>query len=269
MSADPTNPKELAALLRRVSVWLENPDTRPATVQHLINDLDTSADALDRVSGLAEGPRFYRTTYTFEVLSESPIGDCVSLEGLAEACDTGDCVGRFGETVATELTGPEAVSALYEFGSEPGFFQLAESGRLLRDHVVALLSSQGTPCLETALRGEEDRPDMRARVEAQFCQGFTPDRPIAGTWTDVSDNDAFKADPAAARFLAKIREVAKDRLGDYEAFRDDAIRYIDQMDQADTVPDGPVEAMIEAIRHPDQDDVAAILGQCERIAADF
>ena len=57
--------------------------------------------------------------------------------------------------------------------------------------IVALLSAQGTACPETALVGDEDTPEERAKVEAEIVPG--PDAPVAGTWTDVSDNEAVRA----------------------------------------------------------------------------
>jgi hypothetical protein len=60
----------------------------------------------------------------------------------------------------------------------------------MNQHVVALLSQQGTACLETALYGEDDTPANRLRIEADICPR-DPDPPVPGTWTDVSDNDAF------------------------------------------------------------------------------
>lgn len=55
--------------------------------------------------------------------------------------------------------------------------------------LYALVSEQGTACAETVLIGDEcNNPAVRAAIERQFCTG-KPDAPIAGTWTDVSDND--------------------------------------------------------------------------------
>lgn len=71
--------------------------------------------------------KFYKTTVTFEVLSEEPI-NCTDLETLNEQTQGGDWVGHFGETVEVELTAKEAADALYEFGSEPGFFKLDDDG---------------------------------------------------------------------------------------------------------------------------------------------
>jgi hypothetical protein len=59
-----------------------------------------------------------------------------------------------------------------------------------RYRIIALLSAQGTACLETALSGDDDTPERRASVELACCTDDT-DAPIPGTWTDVSDNEAF------------------------------------------------------------------------------
>jgi hypothetical protein len=73
--------------------------------------------------------KFYRTTFIYEVLSEDePVDNCLDLGTLREVTHYGDCVGRFGETRVNELTGKEAADALYEFGSEPGFFLLDDEG---------------------------------------------------------------------------------------------------------------------------------------------
>lgn len=59
----------------------------------------------------------------------------------------------------------------------------------------ALLSSQGTACLETVLTAEEYAEPMRRRAaenRARHTPG--PDAPQPGTWTDVSDNDAIVGD---------------------------------------------------------------------------
>lgn len=59
----------------------------------------------------------------------------------------------------------------------------------MKRKLYALVSDQGTACAETLLIGADGtRPAMRAAIERAFCTG-KPDAPIAGTWTDVSDND--------------------------------------------------------------------------------
>lgn len=71
--------------------------------------------------------KFYRYVYRYEVLSEDPLADA-SLSELQSLCDEGPCVGRFLENEEKKLTAKQAVKALYDTGSEPGFFQLNEKG---------------------------------------------------------------------------------------------------------------------------------------------
>ena len=59
--------------------------------------------------------------------------------------------------------------------------------------IVALLNNQGTACAETALYGIDDTSEARQRIEAEFCTGKI-DAPIAGTWIDVSENEALKVE---------------------------------------------------------------------------
>jgi len=67
--------------------------------------------------------KFYRTRFVYEVLSEEPLGE-ITLGSLEEMCDSGSCVGRWGGSTEKKLNGRQAADALYDFGSEPGFFML-------------------------------------------------------------------------------------------------------------------------------------------------
>ena len=71
--------------------------------------------------------KFYKTRFTYEVLSEEPLGE-VTLESLAEMCDSGSCVGRWWDSKEKKLDGKEAADALCDFGGEPGFFMLDDDG---------------------------------------------------------------------------------------------------------------------------------------------
>jgi hypothetical protein len=71
--------------------------------------------------------KFYRTRFTVEVLSEEPIAE-MSLEDVAYACNDGPCVAGCFESLQTEIDAKQAADALYEFGSDPGFFQLNADG---------------------------------------------------------------------------------------------------------------------------------------------
>ena len=72
--------------------------------------------------------KFYKTIFTFEVLSEKRLPGDLDLVDINQMTYDGNCVGRFGETRVIRLSGKEAADALYEFGSEPGFFQLDDDG---------------------------------------------------------------------------------------------------------------------------------------------
>lgn len=79
--------------------------------------------------------KFYKTTFVYEVLSDAPLGGDYELTELDAMTDSGDCVGRFGETVQVELTPKQMADALHAFGSEPGFFCLGDDGedRLMQE----------------------------------------------------------------------------------------------------------------------------------------
>ena len=77
-------------------------------------------------------PRFYKTAFTYEVLSEGPLGD-VELVDIAEMCDSGPCVGRFGPIKARAMSPIQMADALAQFGSEPGFFGLNANGMVVED----------------------------------------------------------------------------------------------------------------------------------------
>jgi hypothetical protein len=82
---------------------------------------------------LTKPKSFYKTVYTFEVLSEEPLEGPFDLADLDRMTDEGDCVGRFTNTEQTELTAKEVAAALIAFGSEPGFFQLDDMGNDLSE----------------------------------------------------------------------------------------------------------------------------------------
>ncbi len=82
----------------------------------------------------SEDKKFYKRVFKFEVLSEEPLTGDPDLSDLDAMTDTGDCVGRFLEDDGNEtLTGAQMAKALYEAGSEPGFFQLDDDGNIDED----------------------------------------------------------------------------------------------------------------------------------------
>jgi len=73
-------------------------------------------------------PKYFKTTFTYSVLSEDPLPDCLTLEQIHVLTHYEDCVGQFVSTTQEELTPKQTAEALYAFGSEPGFFQLNDDG---------------------------------------------------------------------------------------------------------------------------------------------
>jgi len=77
--------------------------------------------------------KFHKTVFTFEVLSEEPINDPVSLDTLDYQTTEGHWSGRFLDTTRKVLDGPAAAKALMEQGSDPEFFRLSNEGEDLED----------------------------------------------------------------------------------------------------------------------------------------
>ena len=80
------------------------------------------------MSDIAKKKTFYKTTYTFSVLSEDPVRNGMSLEDVLYECSEGDMVGAEESSVVENLTGKEMADALYSASSEPGFFGLDDDG---------------------------------------------------------------------------------------------------------------------------------------------
>lgn len=75
------------------------------------------------------GRKFYKTIFQFEVLSEEPIEDPVTLEQIHSETQEGRWSGRFLETAQKVLTGKQAAKALIAQGSDPEFLRLTEDGK--------------------------------------------------------------------------------------------------------------------------------------------
>jgi len=71
--------------------------------------------------------KFYRTVYTFEMLTEEP-PESMSLESIAYETTEGHASGMFLETDTREVTGRDMAELLQSQGSDPEFFQLTEDG---------------------------------------------------------------------------------------------------------------------------------------------
>ena len=72
--------------------------------------------------------KFFKTTITFEVLTQEPIPDGMLLESIIANTIHGDYVGKQPTFETKELNGEQTVEELMESGSEPDFFQLDFDG---------------------------------------------------------------------------------------------------------------------------------------------
>jgi hypothetical protein len=72
--------------------------------------------------------KFYRTVIQYEILSEEPIDDPISLEAIANECDEGGWSGQFLDTKHETLNATQTVKALIKQGSDPEFFNLNMDG---------------------------------------------------------------------------------------------------------------------------------------------
>ena len=75
----------------------------------------------------------HRTTITLTVLSEQEIPFGMELSDIIAEADDGDYVMTETRQLGEKLTGKEMADALYEAGSDPGFFNLNDSGDLIEE----------------------------------------------------------------------------------------------------------------------------------------
>jgi len=71
--------------------------------------------------------KFYKTTFSFEVLPEEPIPDMDLSDILAECVAGGYSLGDIRRK-QKQLDGKKCAAELLAQGSDPGFFQLDEEG---------------------------------------------------------------------------------------------------------------------------------------------
>lgn len=72
--------------------------------------------------------KFTKQRIVVEVLREDDNPVPTDLYALAHIIDEGDGVGRVLDPTVEYLTPKQMADELYEFGSEPGFFQLDDDG---------------------------------------------------------------------------------------------------------------------------------------------
>ncbi len=76
--------------------------------------------------------KFYETTYTIKVLSESPIDGNMDVHTVLNETIDGDLVLKSVDSKAKTLTPKQVVKALLDAGSEPAFFSLDTKGNEFR-----------------------------------------------------------------------------------------------------------------------------------------
>jgi len=73
--------------------------------------------------------KFYKTTYTFTVLSEDqPPSSNMDLKDIIYECEDGGWSGAISSYSSVELSGPEMAIELSNQGSSPEFFDLDDDG---------------------------------------------------------------------------------------------------------------------------------------------
>lgn len=79
---------------------------------------------------MANKKKIYRTIFRFEVLSEEPIEESMSLKDIAYETQEGHMSGQFLENQITNevLVGGAAVKAVKNQGSDPEFFMMNDKG---------------------------------------------------------------------------------------------------------------------------------------------
>lgn len=78
---------------------------------------------------------YYRTAFTFAVLSEEPIPDHYEIDHIIEECATGEYIGDWSidDRRQEALTPKQMASALRAAHSDPSFFQLDDDGNHIED----------------------------------------------------------------------------------------------------------------------------------------
>jgi len=81
---------------------------------------------------MAKKKTLYYKRIVFDILSEDPIPDSMTLAELERECNEGDFVGST-ETKKNELvTGRKAAKMVLNMGSDPAFFQMNDFGNEIK-----------------------------------------------------------------------------------------------------------------------------------------
>ena len=114
---------------------------------------------------MSEPRKYYRTTYTVEVLSEDPIPDAMSLQEVIDEATDGAFVYKCVGHAVEELTGRQCAEALVAHASDPEVFYLRADGTLLDDETS---DDAGDDVVERQCdKCERDKP---IRPSDQICR---------------------------------------------------------------------------------------------------
>jgi hypothetical protein len=72
--------------------------------------------------------KFYKKTYTVEILSETPFPEPMCLGCALHEAEEGDYSARITENPPSEIDGAEAAQSLIAHSSDPAFFSLTADG---------------------------------------------------------------------------------------------------------------------------------------------
>ena len=126
---------------------------------------------------------YYRTTISVVVLSEEPISENMSLRDVMREADDGEFVAQTGDYISTEITSKQAADALYEMGSEPGFFRLDANGKHEDDSEEPTFYECGTcNCYHPATFSGDCRNDSM-----RFAAGELDEKYGSLGWREVND----------------------------------------------------------------------------------
>lgn len=79
--------------------------------------------------------KYYKTTFTVEVLSEEPIAPDIDLDSLSYSIIEGENVGQFTLTAVEHLDSAGVKAELTKMGSDPEFFLTSECVSTSKDEV--------------------------------------------------------------------------------------------------------------------------------------
>ncbi len=105
----------------------------PAGVPLAVHQRSAAAEFCEAEERPVEARKLYRTTVTYEVLSEEESAADWPFSTIAHECDQGSCSGFVRSVNVEQLTQEEMIAALISHGSDAGFFQLGDDQKPATD----------------------------------------------------------------------------------------------------------------------------------------